>query len=168
MSISPEADRPCPSPDVLGHARPLAPVTAPFRGLFAIARCSACRAAIEAVAIASRGFSRPSAFNSSPLGRPGCELPGEVAAWPPRSQRDHESVKSRVMDSTVAAGISRCAPAFTSVRPGNQRRCIVQKDLSIDQPSERVSKARPQARDRALANAMPIGIRRRPFDSVTL
>jgi hypothetical protein len=43
----------------------------------------------------------------------------------------------------------------------------VQKDLSIVQPSERVSKARPQARDRALANATPIG-NRRPFDSVTL
>jgi hypothetical protein len=44
----------------------------------------------------------------------------------------------------------------------------VQKDLSIDQPSERASKVRPQARDRALAKAMPIGTRRPPFDSVTL
>jgi Zn-dependent protease len=30
----------------------------------------------------------------------------------------------------------------------------------IDQPSERASKVRPQARDRALANEMPIGTRR--------
>jgi cytochrome b561 len=43
----------------------------------------------------------------------------------------------------------------------------VQRELSIVQPSERVSKARPQARDRAVTNAMPIG-NRRPFDSVTL
>jgi cytochrome b561 len=44
----------------------------------------------------------------------------------------------------------------------------VQKDLSIDQPSERASKVPPQARDRAAAKAMPIGTRRPPFDSVTL
>jgi hypothetical protein len=44
----------------------------------------------------------------------------------------------------------------------------VQRDLSIDQPSERTSKVRPQARDRVLVNAMPIGTRRPPFDGVTL
>jgi cytochrome b561 len=44
----------------------------------------------------------------------------------------------------------------------------VQRDFSIDQPSERASKVRQQARDRALAEAMPIGVPRPPFDSVTL
>jgi cytochrome b561 len=44
----------------------------------------------------------------------------------------------------------------------------VQRDRSIDQPSERASKVRPQARDRALAKAMPTGTRRPPFDTVTL
>jgi cytochrome b561 len=76
-------------------------------------------------------------------------------------------VTSRVMVPAVAAGISGCAQAFTSVRPGNQRRCIVQKNLPIEQPSERVS-TRPQARDLALANVMPIGAKRQPFDSLTL
>jgi cytochrome b561 len=42
----------------------------------------------------------------------------------------------------------------------------VQRDLSIDQPSERASNVRPQARDRALAKAM--GTQRPPFDNVTL
>jgi cytochrome b561 len=43
----------------------------------------------------------------------------------------------------------------------------VQKDLSNEQPSERVSKARPQTLDRASTNMMPIRTRR-PFDSITL
>jgi cytochrome b561 len=43
----------------------------------------------------------------------------------------------------------------------------VQKDLSNEQSSERVSKARPQTLGRAPTNVMPIGTRR-PFDSVTL
>ena len=43
----------------------------------------------------------------------------------------------------------------------------MQKDLSNEQPSERVSKARPQTLGCALTNVMPIGTRR-PFDSVTL
>jgi hypothetical protein len=44
----------------------------------------------------------------------------------------------------------------------------VQKELSIDQPNERESNGRAQARYPALVDAMPMGTRRRPFDSVTI
>jgi superoxide oxidase len=72
------------------------------------------------------------------------------------------------MNPAVAAGISRHAKAFPSVTCGNQGRCAVQKDLSIDQPNGLESRSRAPARYGALADTAPMGTRRRAFDSVTI
>jgi hypothetical protein len=57
---------------------------------------------------------------------------------------------------------------FLSVRCGNRGRCAVQKDLSIDQPSERKSNSRALSPYGASADATLMNPRRRPFDSVTI